>query len=115
MRFGENEIDQRLDVQLRWQLALVCDDPDAPSKEPWVHWVIYGGTLQGKNSWPSGQVIGYRGPLPPPGDGIHHYHFKIYALDTELDLEPEISKSELLAAMQERILAMGKLIGTYQR
>ena len=40
------------------------------------------GALQGRNSWSSGKTIGYRGPAPPPGHGVHHYHFKLYALDT---------------------------------
>jgi len=75
------------------QLALICDDPDAPTPTPWVHWVIYGiaadvrslpaglpkdktltkplAAAQGENSWPSGQTIGYRGPMPPPGHGVH--------------------------------------------
>ncbi len=119
------------------QLALICDDPDAPTAEPWVHWVIYGldPTLhelpaglpkdavlekpirakQGKNSWPSGQTIGYRGPLPPPGHGVHHYHFTLYALDQPLELAPGADKQQLLKAMQGHILATGELIGTYER
>ena len=119
------------------ELALVCDDPDAPTAEPWVHWVIYGidaqvaglpeaippqpeidtpiAARQGKNSWSSGRTIGYRGPMPPPGHGVHHYHFKLYALDRKLDLPPGASKSELLAAMKGHLLATGELIGTYER
>ncbi len=116
------------------ELALICDDPDAPRAEPWVHWVIYkippGGTglpqnvaktetlatpagaVQGTNSW--GRV-GYGGPMPPPGHGVHHYHFKLYALDSPLDLGPGATKDELLAAMQGHILAQGELVGTYER
>ena len=118
------------------ELALICDDPDAPTPEPWVHWVIYkipatttalsqalapapqisepDGALQGLNSWPSDN-IGYRGPMPPPGHGVHHYHFKLYALDQPLELQPGLSKNQLLAAMQNHILAQAELIGTYQR
>ena len=118
------------------EFALICDDPDAPSAEPWVHWVIYGisatvhalpeglaktaqlttplAVKQGKNSWPSGSTIGYRGPMPPPGK-LHHYHFKLYALDTKLDLAPSATKDELLKAIQGHVLAQGELIGTYQR
>ncbi|HTN05042.1 MAG TPA: YbhB/YbcL family Raf kinase inhibitor-like protein [Planctomycetaceae bacterium] len=119
------------------ELALICDDPDAPQAEPWVHWVFYGlnatvrslpenlpsGTrlstpvamLQGRNTWTSGRTTGYRGPLPPPGHGTHHYHFKLYALDAPLSLNPGIDKPALLKAMQGRILATGELIGTYSR
>lgn len=119
------------------QLALICDDPDAPTEQPWVHWVLYHippdvtslpegippterldrpqGAMQGKNSWPEGQTIGYRGPAPPAGHGTHHYHFRLYALDAELDLEPGISKARLLKAIEGHILAQGELVGTYER
>jgi Raf kinase inhibitor-like YbhB/YbcL family protein len=116
------------------ELALICDDPDAPTPQPWVHWVIYripanvtelpenvakterpaqpAGAVQGKNSW---KRIGYNGPAPPPGHGVHHYHFKVYALDKPLDSGAGLDKSELLAAMEGHVIAEGELIGTYQR
>jgi len=116
------------------ELALIMDDPDAPRAEPWVHWVIYklpptltglpegvpktptlsepAGATQGNNTWPK---IGYNGPMPPPGHGVHHYHFKLYALDTTLDLQPGLDKKGLLAKMQGHILGEGELIGTYER
>lgn len=119
------------------ELALICDDPDAPTPQPWVHWIIYKlapdltglpegiptGTrieqpvaaLQGRNSWTSGATTGYRGPAPPAGHGTHHYHFRLYALDTPLDLQPGVDKTALLAAMHGHILAEGELIGTYSR
>lgn len=118
------------------ELALVCDDPDAPTAQPWVHWVIYKipadakglpenvpaeskvaalkGALQGLNSWPSGQRIGYRGPAPPPGK-THHYHFHLYALDAPLDVKPNLDKGALLQAMQGRVIGEGLLTGTYRR
>ena len=118
------------------ELALICDDPDAPGSEPWVHWVIYKipagtpglpeglprdlrlkeptGAVQGKNSWPSGN-IGYLGPKPPPGHGIHHYHFKLYALDAPVAAGPGVDKKTLLSQLKGHILAEGELIGTYQR
>jgi Raf kinase inhibitor-like YbhB/YbcL family protein len=118
------------------QLALICDDPDAPRDEPWVHWVIYAippqtaglpegvprterlenppGALQGRNSWPTDN-IGYRGPAPPPKDDAHRYFFKLYALDTALKLAPGLSKDELLAAIKGHVLAEGQLLGTYDR
>lgn len=116
------------------EVALICDDPDAPRPQPWVHWVIYkipaaasglpegvakaekpgepAGSLQGKNSWGR---IGYGGPAPPRGHGVHHYHFKLYALDRALDVAPGLDKDGLLAEMQGHILAEAELIGTYQR
>jgi Raf kinase inhibitor-like YbhB/YbcL family protein len=119
---------------LRWsglpqgtkEIAIICDDPDAPSQKPFVHWVLYkipadlrglpeGGTegaLEGKNDF-GGR--GYDGCMPPRGHGVHHYHFKVYALDTKLDAPAGMSKDELLAAMEGRILDQGELIGTYER
>lgn len=119
------------------ELALICDDPDAPTAEPWIHWVIYKipatatglpeglpkvvrlkhpeGALQGKNSWPTGQTVGYRGPMPPPGHGPHHYHFKLYALEAKLVVESGLTKKQLLEEMHGLVLGEGQLIGTYER
>jgi len=119
------------------QWALICDDPDAPTDEPWVHWVIYAipaavrslpggvktsaqlsepkGAMQGKNSWPNGRTVGYRGPAPPKGHGVHHYHFKLYAIDTEPKLAAGLTKSDLLKALDGHVLGVGELMGTYER
>ena len=116
------------------ELALICDDPDAPTPQPWVHWVIYNlpatatglrehipstgslsepaGALQGVNSWGE---IGYRGPAPPHGHGVHHYHFKLYALDTALTVVAGADKKTLLAAMEGRIVAQAEWVGTFER
>jgi len=108
------------------ELALICEDPDAPGKEPWVHWVRYhipaatsglreevtGEALEGINR--SG-TMGYRGPMPPVGDGVHRYIFRIYALDTSLELATAATKKELIEAMEGHVLATGELIGTYER
>ncbi len=118
------------------QFALICDDPDAPSPQPWVHWVIYGiaadvhqlpehlpaqerltrpvAALQGRNSWTTGQTVGYRGPSPPRGSGAHHYRFRLYALDTALD-KPGLDKAGLMRAMSGHILAEAELVGVYSR
>jgi Raf kinase inhibitor-like YbhB/YbcL family protein len=69
------------------------------------------GTEQGKNDFGN---IGYNGPSPPPGK-LHHYYFRLYALDTVLNLDPGASKSDLLAAMQGHVVGQGELMGTYQR
>jgi hypothetical protein len=58
--------------------------------------------------------IGYGGPCPPPGKR-HRYFFKVYALDTTLDLNSGVTKSELLRAMGGHVLAEGQWWGTYQR
>ncbi len=116
------------------ELALVVDDPDAPTAEPWVHWLVYGippeagalpeglpdggklsepsGALQGVNSW--GEV-GCRGPAPPKGHGVHHYHFKLFALDAPLPVGPGAKKNVLLANMQGHVLGEADLVGTYDR
>ncbi len=116
------------------ELALIMDDPDAPRPEPWVHWVICripanagglpegvpkterldepAGALQGENSFGK---TGYGGPMPPEGHGMHHYHFKLYALDQALDVKPGLTKDDLLAAMKGHVVAEGELVGTYER
>jgi Raf kinase inhibitor-like YbhB/YbcL family protein len=116
------------------RLALIVDDPDAPTSRPWVHWVIYNlpadeqglvegippvakppspaGALQGKNSWGS---VGYRGPAPPKGHGIHRYIFRLVALDGALDLPEGLDKDALLAAIRGHILTESELTGTYHR
>jgi Raf kinase inhibitor-like YbhB/YbcL family protein len=73
------------------------------------------GALQGKNSWMSGQTVGYRGPFPPSGHGVHHYHFRLYALEARLAVEPGLSKKTLLGEMAGHVLAEGDLVGTYAR
>jgi len=117
------------------EIALIVDDPDAPRADPWVHWVLYGipadagglprgastgaqrpsepaGAVEGKNDF---RDLGWGGPLPPPGHGTHHYHFKLYALDQALDLAPGTTKGELLRAMEGHVLAEAELVGTYSR
>jgi Raf kinase inhibitor-like YbhB/YbcL family protein len=108
------------------EIAIVCDDPDAPTQKPFVHWVVYKipadrkglpegsteGALEGINDF---RRRGYGGCMPPRGHGVHHYHFKVYALDTELDAPAGLSKDELLVAMKGHILDEGELVGTYKR
>ncbi|MHC4917883.1 MAG: YbhB/YbcL family Raf kinase inhibitor-like protein [Planctomycetota bacterium] len=111
--------------------AVICDDPDAPSPKkprpnPWVHWVVYnippdrsslaegetGDGTVGKNDF---KETGWGGPMPPPGSGTHRYFFKVYALDTALDLAAETTKEQLIKAMEGHILAQGQVFGTYVR
>ena len=108
------------------ELALICDDPDAPTPKPWVHWVIYGlppsieglkeghrgAGLEGPND--SGG-IGYSGPMPPKGHGVHRYFFRLYALDAPLKGSPGWTKVRLLAELEGHVLAEAELIGSYER
>jgi len=108
--------------------AMIMDDPDAPAGT-FVHWVIYNipsavsafpegmpkdvtlpdGSVQGPNS---ARRAGYTPPCPP--GGTHRYFFKLYALDSMLNIE-NAAKDQLLQAMQGHILAQGELMGTYAR
>lgn len=127
---------------LRWSalpegsasLALIVQDPDAPTPVPWVHWVIYNisadepglpeaipavprpeepyGAIQGRNSW---DTVGYRGPFPPRGHGPHRYHFTLYALDATLELPSSLSRDALMRRMAGHILGTTELIGIYER
>ena len=110
-------------------LALICDDPDAPMGT-WVHWVLFNipagasglpseispdatlesGACHGTNDFGR---LGYGGPCPP--GGTHRYFFKLYALDTELDLQSGITKAQLVEAMENHILAETQLMGKYSR
>lgn len=108
--------------------ALIADDPDAPAGT-WVHWVIYnlpadtrslapgiagdadlpGDAQHGQNGWGRQD---YGGPCPPRG--THRYFFKLYALDTTLNLNAA-KKQQLLDAMQGHVLARAELLATYTR
>ena len=109
--------------------ALIADDPDAPLGT-WVHWVLYNlpaetralpeavppqaelpdGSRHGQNSW---RRLDYGGPCPP--SGTHRYFFKLYALDTVLDLKAGANKKQVLKAMEGHILAQTELMGVYSR
>lgn len=108
------------------QFALICDDPDAPMPKPFVHWVAYripadtralpeatrSGFVSGRNDFGGS---GYRGPMPPRGHGIHHYHFVLFALDATIDSPTGLTKDELLERIRDHELARAELIGTYER
>lgn len=110
--------------------VLIVDDPDAPAGT-WVHWVVYnlppsvrqlpehvptgdtvaGGGQQGLNDFP---VNGYGGPCPPPGKP-HRYFFRLYALDTVLDLRPPVHRHDVDSGVKGHILAQAQLMGTFGR
>jgi Raf kinase inhibitor-like YbhB/YbcL family protein len=102
-------------------LALIMDDTDSPNGE-FVHWVMWNmsvttkiienkavGTV-GKNSHGENK---YYGPCPP--NGMHTYHFKVYALNSVLELSENAGKAELLKAMEGHILEQATLKGRYSR
>lgn len=130
-----------LSPPIRWRatpagtraLALVCEDPDAPTPQPFVHLLAYNlspqleglpeglvgespvalnGGAMGRNSM---FRVGWAPCMPPRGDAPHHYHFQLFALDRVLDLGPRAGRSALLEAIRLRVVGFGELLGTYQR
>ena len=106
-------------------LVLIMDDPDAMAAvgKVWVHWVIWNITpttteikenstpieaIEGKTDFGE---IGYGGPAPP--DKEHTYIFKLYALDTKLNLKEGASKIDVEKSMQDHIISKSKLTGRY--
>lgn len=130
---GEN-----ISPPLRWvgvppeaeSLVLICDDPDAPSGT-WSHWVLYNLAPQmegleedvpeeerlsptgmhGRNDFGDS---GYGGPCPPQGSE-HRYYFRLYALDTTLDLLPGATRKQVLNQIEGHILAQTEFVGLYSR
>lgn len=110
--------------------AVLVDDPDAPVGN-WNHWALWNlpatarglaegiskeaglsdGSQQGKNDF---RRTGYNGPCPPPGKP-HRYYFKLFALDTKLDLKSGATKREVEAAMKGHILEQAEWMGRYGR
>jgi hypothetical protein len=105
-------------------LALIVDDPDAPAGD-WVHWLVWNidpKTAEiGEGKVPAGAAQGrtdfgnnrWGGPCPP--SGVHHYQFKLYALDSTLDLPETTTKNDLEKAMAPHTLERFTLVGTYRR
>ena len=122
------------------QLALICDDPIVVEigmmPTPFVHWVAYNipasasglpagltsdaevmgvagldGMINGLNGT---RRPGYFGPRPPANGQLHAYHFRVYAVDADLDLAAGLNKDELLAAIDGHVLATGMLMGHYE-
>lgn len=105
-------------------LVLIVDDPDATNGD-WIHWTVFNISPDTKeiseDSVPQGAVEGrtnfkkpgYGGPCPP--SGIHHYQFKLYALDATLSLDATAGKKDIEQAMSGRIIAQDLLVGLYER
>lgn len=103
-------------------LAVIMDDPDAPQAGGYTHWVAWNIPVSGtipENFKKANQGLngskkkGYTPPCPP--NGTHHYHFKVYALDSELSLPATTDKEGLEKAMTGHILSQGELLGAYSR
>ena len=102
-------------------LVLIVDDPDAPIGT-WDHWIVWNIPPVEKieeNSVPGDEGLNdfgkhsYGGPCPP--SGTHRYFFKVYALDTKLDLDQNARKRNVEKAMEGHIIAKGEIVGLYSR
>lgn len=110
--------------------ALIMDDPDAP-RRTFVHWVLFNIPAEANNlspGVPGNKTLsdgsrhgvtdfgrtGYGGPCPPPGKP-HRYYFRVFALDTKLDLPAGATKADVERAMAGHIMAKGELMGKYGR
>ncbi|PEN14961.1 YbhB/YbcL family Raf kinase inhibitor-like protein [Longibacter salinarum] len=114
--------------------TLILEDPDAP-RRTFTHWVLFnvpGDTtrlprgLDVKTAFPKSDPapregrndfgnVGYGGPCPPPGDGPHRYIFRLFAVDTTLELDEGVSNDAVMQAMDGHILAEAERTGTYER
>lgn len=118
-------------------MVLIIEDPDAPKATPFVHGIFYNIPATTKEIATSDIVDGKPGPLlttqgvrmgtnsmgqpeymsptPPPGHGVHHYHFQLLALDKTLDFDKDPSLSDIRKELRNHVFAYGDLIGTYER
>jgi Raf kinase inhibitor-like YbhB/YbcL family protein len=107
------------------ELVLIVEDPDAPTPEPFCHWLVWGLRAQqgkllegetpprvGKNSFRNSEWLL---PDPPTGHGSHDYVFQLFALDSGVPLLPGAGRSELVEAMEGHVVAAAILTGTYER
>ncbi|MPY85261.1 MAG: YbhB/YbcL family Raf kinase inhibitor-like protein [Actinophytocola sp.] len=107
------------------ELALLCEDPDAPNGT-FVHWVVTGiaassggaaeGDLPGDVTGPNGfGEHGWGGPHPPAGDEAHRYFFRLYAADRPLQLPGRATADDVHAALHGHVLSRGTLVGLFAR
>ena len=117
------------------EVVVLCEDPDAPMPHPYLHWLAYRiepgttelpeGITQGaevaepmphaRQAKNANGHLGYDGPAPPPGHGVHHYHFQVFALDQTPNLTSDADLKALETAMAGHVLASGELVATYQK
>lgn len=107
--------------------ALICADPDAPAGT-WHHWAVFDipadqtALAEGVVPQAGHQAVndfgrlGYGGPCPPRGHGIHHYHFRLLALSVEgLKVTARVSVPEIEREVRKHLIAEARLTGLYQR
>ncbi len=107
------------------ELAFIVDDPDAPTDDPFVHWVVYGipGDTAEFTDGEDGLTYGVNdanleewfGPCPPPGDGPHEYVFTLFALDQKLVLDAGLDGRELAEAIAGAVIAEAEVTASYER
>jgi Raf kinase inhibitor-like YbhB/YbcL family protein len=105
--------------------AVVVHDPDAPLVDGFTHWVLYDipadarSLDEGIHEYVTGlNSLGndvYMGPGPPPGHGLHHYYFWVYALDADLDLPPGLNRRQLLDQIEDHVIEQARFVGVYER
>jgi Raf kinase inhibitor-like YbhB/YbcL family protein len=107
-------------------LVLLVEDPDAPTPNPFVHWIVYGippsadsagaalarGAHAGRNSMMRAH---WTGCAPPKGDHPHRYVFQLFAVDRPLQLRRHAGRSAVVEALRHRVIGLGLLTGTYRR
>jgi Raf kinase inhibitor-like YbhB/YbcL family protein len=105
-------------------LVLVLDDPDAPGGT-FVHWVVFnidpatrvisegGAPADAVEAENSAGKLGYVPPCPP--SGTHRYFFKLYALNTAVDLPEFITADQLLHRVKQHVIEESELVAVYSR
>jgi Raf kinase inhibitor-like YbhB/YbcL family protein len=108
-------------------LALILHDPDASMPGGFTHWVVWNidpalplikeesippGASEGLNG---SSKVGYIGPCPPPGHGTHHYQFRLYALDSPLELPETAKVTDLEGEIEKHLIETAELVGLYSR
>ena len=107
-------------------VVVICEDPDAPALEPFLHWLVYGipadidgMDAQSQHDWSIGKnsrgETSFTPAAPPSGHGLHHYHFQVFAVDVPVVLKPGAERRDLFEVMTGHVLAWGEIVGTYQR
>ncbi len=113
--------------------ALIVEDPDAPRAAPFIHWMIWNipgrlvelpaglplgrqipampGAVQGKNDMGE---HGWYGMKPPPGHGVHHYHFQLFGLTRPLVARADTPLAALINELKSATIAKGEVVGAFE-